>query len=373
MKLVAFYLPQFHCIPENDDWWGKGFTEWTTTKNSKSYFNGHDMPEVPLNNNYYNLLDYKVQEEQSKLALKYGINAFCYYHYWFDGKLLLEKPMENMLKNKNIEIEFCICWANESWARTWDGKDKHILVKQIYDNDIKKWKKHFDYLLPFFKDKRYLKKGNKPIFVLYKPQEISHCYEMLEYWDNLAKQNGFSGMYYGFQHPSAFDYQHIIDKFDFGIEFEPLYTKKEIDGNISRMNNIQKVLYGVKNIKWFMSVINRKINKIPNIIDYDDVWEKIIKREPINDKIMAGAFPSWDNTPRKGYKGIIYHKSTPNKFYEFFSKRLMTALDKYNTDYVFINAWNEWGEGAHLEPDEKNKLGYLDAVKKSLDKINDIK
>ena len=144
MKKIALYLPQFHAIPENDAWWGEGFTEWTNVSKSKPQFIKHVQPEIPYGKNYYNLLDENVQENQAKMAKKYGVDGFCYYHYWFEGKLLLEKPMENMLKNPKVDIPFCICWANETWARTWDGKEQDILIKQNYNEDETGWKKHFD-------------------------------------------------------------------------------------------------------------------------------------------------------------------------------------------------------------------------------------
>ena len=159
-KIIAFYLPQFHRIPENDKWWGEGFTEWTNTKSSKPLFKGHDQPKEPLNDNYYNLLDKDTRKWQGELAKKYGIYAFCYYHYWFNGKLLLQKPIEKMLNQNEPNLPFCMCWANEPWSRSWDGREKEVIMPQAY-GEKKQWKKHFDYLLPFFKDTRYIKVGNK--------------------------------------------------------------------------------------------------------------------------------------------------------------------------------------------------------------------
>ena len=150
-KVIAFYLPQFHAIPENDEWWGKGFTEWVNTKKAKPLFEGHQQPKTPLNDNYYCLLDAETQEWQAELAEKYGVYGFCYYHYWFNGKMLLEKPMENMLNNKNIKLPFCISWANEPWARTWDGKNKEVLMSQVYGEE-KEWKEHFEFHAKCFLD-----------------------------------------------------------------------------------------------------------------------------------------------------------------------------------------------------------------------------
>ena len=367
MKIIAFYLPQYHAIPENDEWWGKGFTEWTNVKKSKPVFKNHLQPEIPLNKNYYCLLDKKIQEEQAELAMKYKVDGFCYYHYWFEGKLLLEKPMENMLKNPNVKISYCVCWANESWARTWDGKEKKVLIKQNYNEDVESWKKHFDYLLPFFKDERYIKDNNRPMMLLYKPYLIKNCKEMMKYWNDLAVENGFEGIYWGVQYPASF-FESNIDNysFDFEVEFEPMYTVQEMTKDIARLNTIQKLLYRLKNPKKLLKRVQQIVFHLPIIYDYDQIWNTILKRKPRNRKCVPGAFTSWDNTPRRGRKATIFYKATPEKFEKYISKQVERAEKIYNSEYLFINAWNEWAEGAHLEPDEKNGYGYLEALKNAL-------
>ena len=360
MKIIAFYLPQFHTIPENDQWWGKGFTEWTNVKKSKPLFKGHIQPEIPLNNNYYNLLDSKTQEWQASLARQFGIDGFCYYHYWFDGKLLLEKPMENMLINKNIEMPFCVCWANESWARTWDGNDNDLLIRQNYSVDHNDWKEHFGYLLKFFKDNRYIKYNNKPLMIIYKPQLFKQCSEMMRYWDNLAIENGFDGIYWGFQHRSAFESDLSDCNFDFRIEFEPFYTVQEIEKENNARFGLFYSLY--KKIMLFIW----KIRKMPILFDYDKIWHAILSRKPQGNDVCPGAFTAWDNTPRRGKKGTVFVGASPNKFKSYFAEQLERAKTVYHSDFLFINAWNEWAEGAHLEPDENNGYGYLESVKEAL-------
>lgn len=369
MKAIALYLPQFHSIPENDEWWGKGFTEWTNVKKSKSLFKGHIQPEVPLNNDYYNLLDPDVLVNQANMAKKYGIYGFCYYHYWFVGKLLLEKPLENMLKNKSVDIPFCLSWANESWARTWDGKETDVLIKQNYEESQAEWENHFEYLLNFFKDERYIKVDNKPMLIIYKPFLMKKFPEMVKYWNEMARKAGFDGIYFGYQYPASFDNNTVQETFDFGIEFEPLYTNKEFNEELSHMNKREKLQYTLKyNKEWLKHKIKKKINnETPTIYDYDEIWQRILKREPKKNNIVPGAFPAWDNTPRKGIDGIVYYKATPEKFEKYLKQQIQRAQQVYHSDFIFINAWNEWGEGAHLEPDEDNKYGYLEAVKKSLD------
>lgn len=360
MRTIAFYLPQFHTISENDQWWGKGFTEWVNVRTSKPQFKGHIQPEIPYQNKYYNLLDSEVQIEQAKLAKKYGIEGFCYYHYWFEGKLLLEKPMENMLNNSAIDIPFCVCWANETWARTWDGNERDVLISQNYNEDAGAWKRHFEYLLPFFKDKRYIKIGNKPVLIIYKPQLITNGAEMISYWNKLAIEEGYDGLYMGYQHHSAFDYDLTSYGFNFAIEFEPFYTVRECQKNGEKLESITKK-------------IKKKIFRFPTIYDYDFIWGKIISRKPENEKHCPGAFPSWDNTPRRGNKSIVFWKPSPEKYREYLLKRIVNAKKYYNSEFLFINAWNEWAEGAHLEPDENNGFKYLEATKSALIKTGEYK
>lgn len=366
MKRIAFYLPQFHSIPENDEWWGEGFTEWTNVKKSRPYFKGHIQPEIPLDENYYCLDDVSVLEEQSELALSYGIDGFCYYHYWFEGKKLLEKPIEQMLNNKNIKIPFCLCWANESWSRTWDGAENQILIKQNYDESIEAWKTHFEYLLHFFKDDRYIKFNNKPVLILYKPQLINHCKNMIDYWDKLAKNAGFNGLYVGCQHPSALDKSLESTGMDFGIEFEPLFSMKCEKDELDSI--LKKCLYSLKHPVWLLWKIRRLLFNYPNVHDYDIVWQRIINRSP-DEKMAPGAFPAWDNTPRRGKDADVYYKSTPEKFKKYFREREKNAEQRYEIPFLFINAWNEWAEGAHLEGDSINGMAYLEAIKRKNNSI----
>lgn len=230
MKIITFYLPQFHEIPENNEWWGKGFTEWVNVKKAQPLYEGHEQPRVPLNENYYNLLDPNVQVWQAKIAKEYGVYGFCYYHYWFNGKLLLEKPMENMLKNRDIDIPFCVCWANEPWTRAWVGETK-VLIPQLY-GEKREWKEHFDYLLPFFKDSRYICDDGKPLVVIYRPEVIECLNEMLDYWNELAIQEGFEGLTYAYQN---IDFDLKADKddsrFKYNIEFQPLYARHDMFKN----------------------------------------------------------------------------------------------------------------------------------------------
>lgn len=364
VKVIAFYLPQFHEFQENNKWWGKGFTEWTTVKNAKPLFEGHNQPRVPLNKNYYNLLDDEVAEWQASLAKQYGIYGFCYYHYWFDGKMLMEKPMEKMLNNKNITLPFCICWANENWTRTWADKSKEILISQTYGNK-EDWVNHYNYFSQFFLDNRYIKVEGKPILVIYRPEIIGPLREMLELWNEMAKKDGFPGICFMYQFKN---YNHQKDKdgdlFDFGIEYQPVFSRWEYKKSFSFI-----IQFMVNNISDLLKIKSNRRNVI--CMDYDKEWKRVLKNKPRDEKMIPGAFTDWDNTPRHKNKGFIYLNANPRKFELYFTEQLKRTEKIYKKDMIFIFAWNEWGEGGYLEPDECYKYGYLEAVKNALEKYKD--
>nr|WP_173707219.1 glycoside hydrolase family 99-like domain-containing protein [Clostridium beijerinckii] len=348
-KIIAFYLPQFHAIPENDKWWGKGFTEWTNTKKSKPLYEGHYQPREPLGDRYYSLLDQSTQQWQAELAEEYGIYGFCYYHYWFNKKMLIERPMENMLKNKKIKLPFCISWANEPWTRNWDGRNKEVLMPQFY-GDQKEWKEHFDYLLPFFKDERYILKDNKPVFLLYRTNSITNCEKMVEYWNALAKENGFEGMYIvetltGHQKESAISNSNAL------AEMEPMHT----------------IRHGLPLFKQGMRFLTKKLNKRFNIFDkisYQLIWKSIYKKKRnAAKKTFLGAFIDWDNSARWGRRAMIVEGAKPDAFSKYFNKQY-TIAKQLDSDFIFFNAWNEWGEGTYLEPDKKFEYQYLEEIRK---------
>lgn len=346
-KIIAFYLPQFHSIPENDKWWGRGFTEWTNTKKSKPLFKNHYQPREPLGDRYYSLLDKETQKWQANLAVENGIYGFCYYHYWFNGKMLIEKPMENMLENKDIKIPFCISWANEPWTRNWDGRNKEVLMPQYYGGK-KEWREHFNYLLNFFKDDRYILKDNKPIILLYRTNSIENCEKMVEYWDVLAKNQGFNGIYIvetltGHQKESAICNSSAV------AEMEPMHT----------------IRHGLPLIIQAKRYIIKKLNKKIDVFDkisYELIWKSILnKKRKTNKKTFVGGFVDWDNSARWGRRAMIVDGAKPEKFKKFFEEQYNIAK-KIDSEFIFFNAWNEWAEGTYLEPDKKNKYEYLECI-----------
>lgn len=349
-KIIAFYLPQFHEIPENNKWWGEGFTEWTNTKKAKPLFKDHFQPRIPFNENYYDLSTTAPMVEQSKLAMNYGISGFCYYHYWFKGKKLLNKPLENMLLDKNVKIDFCLSWANEPWTRAWDGGDKEILMKQDYGNK-EDWDKHLTYLIPFFEDSRYMKIENRPIFVIYRTESFADFDKMIDYWNAKLSLIGIKNLYI-IETLNSFQIVPTCKLSSAVLEFEPMYT---IANDYNFLERIFRVL-------------KRKYNNDGLFkIDYSDVWKRILKRDTSlnyhDKKLFSGAFVDWDSTPRKGKNGLVMTKSSPLLFKKYFR----SLVNSKNSEFIFINAWNEWAEGTYLEPDSKNEYQYLKAVKEVLD------
>ena len=368
-KVVAFYLPQYHPIPENDKAYGKNFTEWVNVKKALPLFENHNQPRIPLENNYYSLLDENTMIEQSKLAKSYGIYGFCYYHYWFkNGKKLLEKPLEMMLNIKEIDIPFMLCWANENWTKRWDGGNNEIIVEQDY-GDYDDLINHIDYLCRFFRDKRYIKIDNKPVLVIYKPEIIPRLKKIVDIIQKRVIENGLPGIVLVSQYPDYYFSNGNNDCFDYHIQFQPKFIQDyEIEEkNLMRrkikhfmlshnMNQIYQVLLKKYQSKKKKALIHR---------DYCEDWKKIIDFQVTDDKLMAGAFVDWDNTPRNKY-GLVYDNANPQLFEKFFSSLVKKVDKEYSTEFIFINAWNEWAEGAYLEADEKNQYGYLEAIKRVL-------
>lgn len=381
MKVIAFYLPQFHAIPENDKFWGKGFTEWTNTCKAEPLFEGHYQPRIPLNGNYYNLLDDDVKKWQVSLAKQYDVFGFCYYHYWFkDGKKLLEKPLEQMLRNPEVDLPFCISWANENWSKRWDGGNQEIIAEQDYGGE-KEWRSHLEYLVPFFLDPRYITLNGNPVFLIYKPEQIPNLHEMLSFWQLEIRKYGFKKIILMIQN-SGWYFSPTYDDtdFDYQVKFEPYFSKQYADKNMKSVNRNQKIYRILEKVhlgkvafsflKKVKGATQRKSTgeKPLSIFDYDKEWYDIING-PYGGKLIQGLFTEWDNTARRR-NGFVFKGGNPEKFGKYTSN-LLTEMKKRNElPFAFINAWNEWAEGAYLEPDEKNKYGYLEKLKEAINHYN---
>ena len=369
MKIITFYLPQFHEIPENNKWWGEGFTEWVNMKKAKPLFDNHYQPRVPLNKNYYNLLDIDVMRWQAKIASEAGIYGFCFYHYWFDGHMLLEKPMENFLNHPEIDINYCISWANEDWTNAWVTSNSKTLISQTYGNE-QDWEKHYQYFKPFFQDKRYIKEDGKPFLILYRPEIIPCLNEMLDYWRKRAIDDGFKGLTIAYQHVNFGMMEKKDDsRFDYQIEYQPAYARVEIaNQNKSGLRKTKEKadLWLQKKFHRSLDLSFLKSKSGPYIEDYDVMWEMVLNRIPSSDKAIPGAFVDWDNTPRRGTTGTLMSRVTPEKFQNYLTKQIIRAREVYHKDMLFLFAWNEWAEGGYLEPDEVYKDSFLKAVYNAL-------
>ena len=354
MKILALYLPQFHAIQENDEWWGKGYTEWQEVKKAKKLYDTHMQPRVPLNNNYYDLSDESAEtwKWQASLVNEYGIYGLCIYHYWFSSRnMLLEKPMEILLQHKEISLRYCICWANESWKRTWHGGQNELLMEQLY-GEKSEWRAHFYYLLKFFRDERYIKIDNKPMINIYRPYAIDCMKEMLDLFNELAKENGFSGVYVVAGN-TGYKIDPRTELYDAYYNYEPA---------LSLMLQRTKSVYG-RLMNKCKSLLSKR-DKV-KIKDANCIYEMNTSLLEIkNKKCFLGSFVGFDDTPRREIKGVIYN-SSPQKFHDNLLKiDKVLKKNNRNDDFVYIMAWNEWSEGAYLEPDENNRYAYLEAIRK---------
>lgn len=373
MEIYCYYFPQFYSIPENDFHWGKGFTDWKNVKSGKELYKGHYQPRIPKDRIYYDQSKKEVLEKQAELAKESGIDGFCFYHYWFDGKLTLEKPVENLLKNKNIDIKYCMSWANETWSKRWVGDDTTIIFQQKHTYNKEIWRKHFEYLKKHFLDERYLKKEGRPVFLIYQPDLIKEFNEMKEYWNELCEKELIKPIYFIATKSHEFkNINKITEEYDAIINFQP----REISNSIFNKN--KGVLYSkyFNFLRFFperllniLTKIKYKITKY-KIVNYDEMWSLILKKAKLEKmingkKIYQSGFVGWDNTARYGKKATIYHESTPQKFANNLQELIEIEKNKKN-EMIFINAWNEWSEGAYLEPDEKYKEEYINKTKEAI-------
>lgn len=372
MRTIAFYLPQFHEIPENNEWWGKGFTEWVNVKSAKPLFEGHRQPRAPMNDDYYDLSNHEVMKRQISLARQYGLYGFCFYHYWFDGHLLLQKPLEDLLADEETHFPYCICWANEHWTNVWVDGSAKVLIEQRYGEKTE-WKEHFDYLLKFFKDEDYIKNDGKPFLVIYRPEIIPCLNEMIEYWRSCAVEAGFPGLDIAFQHVSFRLSNNYDDShFDHYIEYEPITAEALMkQGHHPHLRQFKRNVARVVE-EYFGKDIRSIGSGGLKCYDYDEVWRYILSMNPESQKAIPGAFVDWDNTPRKKQRGAAYIGATPQKFQQYMTSQIKRARDVYHTDMLFIFAWNEWAEGGVLEPDAYYGYGYLEGLRDALAANNEL-
>ena len=343
-RLIAFFLPQFHPIPENDAWWGNGFTEWTNVFRAKPLFPGHEQPRIPADLGFYDLRLAETRERQAELARSHGIHGFCYYHYWFEGKRLLERPFNEILASGRPNLPFCLCWANEPWSRRWDGQPNDVLQMQTYS--LQDDRRHIEWLLPALGDSRAITIEGKPLFLVYRAKELPDPRRTTEIWRSAVERAGLKGLYLiavetGWD--SGWDATTV--GFDAKVLFQPQFSMLRSSVPRSRVS----VAGGLETY------------------DYDAAWPILGQPQAVQYRRYSTVFPSWDNSPRKGLSGVAIHNATPAS-YEAWLRQTIAATRGEPPEHriVFINAWNEWAEGCYLEPDVKHGRAFLEATARAV-------
>lgn len=373
-RLIAFYLPQYHPIPENDEWWGKGYTEWRSVTAAKPLFKGHYQPHIPADLGFYDLRLPEIREQQAELAREAGIEGFCYWHYWMgNGRMLLERPFQEVLSSGNPDYPFCLGWANHNWTnRMWSKVSNfsriHNLIEVFYSKED--YIKHFHYVLPAFRDKRYIRVDGKPLFYIFAPQHIPNSREFIDTWQDLARANGLDGIYFvamvsnvslGFKDENG---KYALPNLNEAGKRYQMFLDMGYDGINSRGDYRSELLCKGKYVTLYERFL-RKVFKYSTLkrYDYAKVMENLFVKEDAWENVFPTIIPNWDRSPRAGKDAVIYDKSTPDLFERSLRNAINIIKDKKpEHQIIFVKSWNEWGEGNHLEPDVKWGHQYLDAI-----------
>ncbi|MHB8727190.1 MAG: glycosyltransferase WbsX family protein [Casimicrobiaceae bacterium] len=345
-RLIAFHLPQFHPIPENDEWWGNGFTEWTNATRATPLFRGHYQPHLPRDLGFYDLRLAESRAAQASLADKYGIEGFCYYHYWFAGRRLLERPVNAILESGEPHFPFCLCWANESWTGIWHGAPHRTLVEQTYPGDADH-QAHFKFLLRAFRDPRYITIDEKPLLAIYRPWEVPQTGAFVELWRDLARSAGLRGLFLVAIRGANRGWDAISNGFDATVT--PRIPPRR--PWVSWRNPWRKAC-----VKW------EELRGLPTIYSYAQILDDMLCREDHHLDFPC-VVPNWDNTPRSGRNGLVLQGSTPELFRSHVRAAMQMLVDRPEQQrLIFIKSWNEWAEGNYLEPDLQFGSQYLEVL-----------
>ena len=344
-KLICFYLPQYHPIPENDAWWGPGFTDWRNVRQARPQFEGHEQPRVPGELGYYHLLDPAVQRRQVELAKLYGISGFCFYFYWFGGRRLLEAPVEHYLRDRSLDLPFCLCWANENWSRRWDGLDSDILIAQDHcpEDDLA----FIGHIARYMEDPRYIRIQGKPLLLVYRPQLLPSARETTRRWRRWCRDHGIGDIFLACtQSFEAADPERC--GFDAAVEFPPNNSAPpDITDDIKHLNTPSACTV----YDWRVFIERSRHYRTPSC------------------NLFRGVCPSWDNTARRGSRSIVFQNASPLGYQQWLSNAISDTRRRWSKPderLIFINAWNEWAESAYLEPDQRRGYAYLEATRMAL-------
>jgi hypothetical protein len=359
-RVIAFYLPQFHPIPENDSWWGTGFTEWTNVAKAKPLFPGHYQPHIPADLGFYDLRVPETGFAQAEMARAHGIEGFCYWHYWFAGERLLERPFNEVLRSGEPRLPFCLAWANESWTGIWHGAPGRILQAQTYPG-FDDHRAHFLTLLEAFGDERYLTVEGRPIFVIYHPLQLPEVKQVTDFWRDLAIKAGLKGL-----HLVAYMHANDIPRWrpnDNGFDAALISNgARMITGPVTGLvHHVRRRLARSRKFRALYKSIRRRP---VDVYRYADVLPYFVHQEPLQFEYYPCIIPNWDNTPRSGLNGFVLHNSTPELFRiqaSIARKRVESLPDDHRI--IFVKSWNEWAESNHLEPDLRFGMRYLEVLK----------
>lgn len=371
MRAIAVHLPQFHPIAENDAWWGKGFTEWTNVTKAKPLFKGHYQPHLPADLGFYDLRLEEARIAQAELAKEYGIHGFCYYHYWFNGKRLLERPVEEILNSGKPDFPFMFCWANENWSRRWDGSEDVLLMRQDYlPGDAEA---HCRSLLPYFRDKRYIAVGGKPVFAIYRPDLIPDVENYLNAFREEARKENVELYLCAFETFKRLPAKTVEKNFEAAIEFQPhsKYLLAYIES--SYQNRRSQVSWRIYRKVLRLLKQHHQVEQLDHearyFLSYPDYVDYVLRHYAYQKeyKTFPGVTPMWDNAARRKNKAFLLHNASPEKYFEWisFHKKNFEAFSA-DENFLFINAWNEWAEGNHLEPCQRWGRSFLEATKAAL-------
>ena len=368
-RVLAFYLPQYFPIPENDRWWSPGFTEWTNVAKAKPLFPGHWQPHQPADLGFYDLRVPETRERQAQLARDAGVEGFCYWHYWFGGgRRILERPFDEVLNSGQPDFPFCLAWANHSWTEIWKGMHNTTLIEQTYPGREDE-EAHFRWASPAFHDPRYVRIDGKPVFVVFAPHRVPEPQRFIEHWQNLAVKDGLKGVYFialvNKYAPGVSQYRDpCLASFD-AVTQHPPHDYLETSGSEANLT-LKRRLKELRLGPVFYKATRGKMVR-PRRYDYSDVVKHALSDMPDEERFLPCVIPNWDNTPRSGTRGVVYEGSTPELFAEYMTKAVERVAPRdFDKRVIFLKAWNEWAEGNYVEPDATFGHQYLDAIRSSI-------